>query len=83
MGVELKYTIDGRAVSADQFFKGIEGQVRQAAVDEVRDNIERVRCSEHGESARVTGIRQTANGFTLDISGCCDALVERATTELG
>lgn len=78
MGVDLTYTLGGRKVSRDQFFKGLEGEIRKTASDNVTRQVQRVRCPKHGQTARVTGLRETHDGFGFEISGCCDELVERA-----
>jgi hypothetical protein len=36
-----------------------------------------VRCTEHGESAKVRRAK-THDGVKLQVEGCCDDLVERA-----
>lgn len=83
MGVEITYTVAGRKVSRDQFFDGIEGQLRKAAVDEVTANVQRVRCATHGKTATVSEVRETGEGFSFSVSGCCDEVVSRARDALG
>lgn len=78
MGVEIRYEVDGRTVSQDQFFAGIEGKIRQMAVDEITRRVEGVRCPEHGNYARVSDVRQTDDGVAFEVAGCCDALVQQA-----
>lgn len=78
MAVDLTYTLGGRKVSRDQFFKGLDGEIRKTASDNVSRQVQRMRCPKHGQNARVTELRQTRDGFSFEISGCCDDLVERA-----
>jgi hypothetical protein len=78
VGISLEYRVDGRRVSKDQFFKGMEEKVKGMASDQVRAAVERTRCAKHGRYARVVSSRKTAQGFQLDIQGCCDDLIERA-----
>jgi hypothetical protein len=78
MRSSLSYTLGGRNVSRDQFFEGLEGEIRKVAADSVSRQVHRVRCSKHGQRASVTELRQTRNGISVDISGCCDELVQRA-----
>jgi hypothetical protein len=40
--------------------------------------VQRVRCPTHGQNAHATELHQTRDGFSFDISGCCDELIERA-----
>lgn len=83
MGVDLTYTLGGRKVSRNEFFKGLEGEIRKAASDTAIRHVQSVRCSKHGENARVTQLHQTRDGFSLDVSGCCDDLIEAALGAIG
>lgn len=78
MSVDFTYTLGGRKVSRDQFFEGLEGEIRKTASENVTREVQRVRCPKHGREARVTEVRQTRDGFRFEVSGCCDELVERA-----
>ena len=78
MGIGLEYRVDGRRVSQDEFFTGMEQKVTGMASDQVRTAVERTRCAKHGRHARVVSSRKTARGFQFDIEGCCDDLIERA-----
>ena len=81
-GLEVTYTLAGRKVSRNEFFRGIEGEIRRSAVAQVTDKVERVSCSKHGQGAKVSEVRETPDGFSLSVSGCCDDLVRRAQASL-
>ncbi len=78
MSVDLSYTLGGRKVSRDQFFEGLEGEIRKTASENVTSRVESVRCPKHGQKARVTEVHQTRDGFSFHVTGCCDELVEHA-----
>jgi hypothetical protein len=82
MGGELSYTVDGRGVSPEQFFRGIENKLRQAAMDDVSRRIARVRCHRHGQPARISDARHTREGFEFEITGCCAEVINEAQTTL-
>lgn len=82
MGVSITYKLGGRTVSQSQFFSGLEGEIRKMAVDDLTAKAGRVRCSEHGETASVSEVVATPNGFSFTLSGCCDELVRRAEAAL-
>jgi hypothetical protein len=82
MGGELSYTVEEQGESADQFFRGIEGRLRQAAMDDVCRRVARVRCDTHGEPARISAARHTAEGFEFEITGCCAELIDEAQAAL-
>jgi hypothetical protein len=78
MGVDVEYKLNGRRVTRDQFFGGLEGQLRRAAIDQMRARVERVRCPQHGQAARLSSTRETRGSLEFTLSGCCNALVARA-----
>lgn len=77
----MTYTLGGRKVSREQFFKGLEGQVRQVAVDQVRKRVERVRCPEHGKSVAVVA-KQGASQLEFGLTGCCERAIKMAQDAL-
>lgn len=82
MGVEITYTLGGRKVSQKQFFEGLEGQVRQMAVDQVVERVQQVSCPQHGQKVAVSEVRETGQGFEFEFSGCCDEAIARARDSL-
>ena len=78
----ITYTLDGRKVSQKQFFDGIEGQIRQAAVDQVVDQVSRVKCPIHGKAVEVGEVKKTTQGFSFAFTGCCDDAIAAAEQSL-
>lgn len=68
ISVSLKYELDGRQVSQQQFFDGLEGQMRKVALDTVIEQVTELTCPE---------------GFSVQLTGCCDDLIERAEANIG
>lgn len=78
----ITYKLNGRIVSQKQFFEGIEGQVRQLALDGVIERLKSVTCTEHGKHAEVGEINETSQGFSFRLTGCCQDLIDRAQKTL-
>jgi hypothetical protein len=78
MSEAVTYALDGQAVSGNEFFDVIAGGGRQLAIQQMTAKIESVSCAKHGESAVVTEVDQTSEGFGFTIAGCCDELIDRA-----
>jgi hypothetical protein len=81
MGVEVECSLDGRTVSREKFFEGIAGEIRKDAVEHVETKLESVRCPDHGKRPKVT-VSETADGFDVRVTGCCDKLIGQATDTL-
>jgi hypothetical protein len=78
MGITIRYTVGGRSVSRQQFLSGIEGQIRQFAIDEVTKRVRQSRCPVHGDAASIAEVRDTSGGLEFSLEGCCDKGVEAA-----
>jgi hypothetical protein len=66
-----------RHFNEDAFSYGLA----QGMADRLRNALREVRCSEHDEepSVRVSteGVAQVPNDLHIEVSGCCDAAVQR------
>jgi hypothetical protein len=80
--VGITYTLGGRKVSQKQFFDGIEGQIRHAAVDQVVERVRQVKCPEHGKAVEVSEVKETPQGFSFEFTGCCDQAIAAAQQSL-
>jgi hypothetical protein len=73
----LEYKINGRKVSSEEWFRHLADEARTKATEEVEQRLARVSCPVHGKKPQVSK-RQTADGFTFDLSGCCQAAIDEA-----
>lgn len=84
-GMRLKYMLDGREVSREEWARGLVDKGVERAAESVRDRVSALKCAEHGESPTVEV--QSAEGKTsLRIRSCCPALHAQAQallTQLG
>ena len=78
MSTPVTYALEGRPVTSEEFFDVIAGGGRQLAIQQMTAKIESVTCTQHGDSAVVTEVDQSPEGFGFTISGCCDELIDRA-----
>ena len=75
MSFKMEYKIGNRKVSEAEWMRHIQEAPMEAAKDEMKSRIERIRCPKHGQSARVT-VAKTSQGFDLKLSGCCDEVIQ-------
>lgn len=83
MGVSIEYRLAGEKVGREQFLRAAEEQVGRAAIEQLRAQLERICCLEHGRHPRVTQVRVTGEAIEVRVAGCCEALVECVVHELG
>lgn len=79
MGFDIKITgSDGRRYSSLSDMIQAEGERLVADhTQAVQRAIESTRCPTHGQRARAA-MSKTSEGYSFDISGCCDDLIRRA-----
>jgi hypothetical protein len=79
--LEMTYTVDGRRVTEAEWRAHLEREVRTAGVEELRSRIRAtvaaIACRAHGTSPAVA-FPATAEGFSVEITGCCDEATARA-----
>lgn len=75
MGARIKYKL--RNLSASDF-EGLDSKIRKIAAGELSLKVNGVTCPDHGQRAEVAEVRETEKGLSIEISGCCDGLINRA-----
>lgn len=81
MSINIEYKIGNRKVSQREWERHLMEAPLDAVKDEIRRKVSRVRCSTHGQTAHVQFVK-TSRGFDAKLSGCCDALMQRAQQAL-
>jgi len=77
---EQRYELNGRRVSRDEWLRSFRDQpdeVQAGAFEEIKTEVEALRCAIHDQSPKVT--IKTADGETrMTIESCCEEMEERA-----
>lgn len=82
MSVTWEYKIGNRKVSKRNWEKHVfHDAPHRMAREAIENKLRSVRCPTHGDAPRLT-IDEARQGFTVNISGCCEALVRRAQRAL-
>jgi hypothetical protein len=69
--------LDGPRATGSRALKEATQKAVDGEVAKIERAVRAVRCTEHGESAKVRRAK-THDGVKLQVEGCCDDLVERA-----
>lgn len=79
---DIKFEINGRSVRPER----IKDELERAFMVEVKDNIEKairgVRCTEHHQGPTVTVRGKKLDQLRIEVSGCCDDLIDRVSRRL-
>lgn len=72
----MEYRQNGRKVSRQQWERGLQDNLRKAAVDAIEKKLRTVHCPVHGSPPTSIARRTVGGRVSWDIQGCCNRLVE-------
>jgi hypothetical protein len=85
-GATIRYRLDGREVSHDEFFGSMRDLIRQTIYEKLVARFEgplaTLRCEEHGRTPGITIAQSAPDGIKVTVDACCDALKSRTKTLL-
>jgi hypothetical protein len=82
MSVAFAFSIGGRDVDPANIADPQEAEFLQGIVESVVDRIELMECGEHKEPPRFLCSGETIDELSLEVFGCCQALVDEVTERL-
>lgn len=80
--MEIKFEIDGKRVDPKNIGNALEQAVLKQVSEGIVKSLSSVRCAEHNQPPRVTVKGQSLDKLSFEIAGCCQALIDTATTKL-
>lgn len=78
----VKFEIDGRKVSSDQFGDALTKAALEKAQEHIKKVVGSARCPEHGATAKITFKGRTAGNLSYHVSGCCQKLIDNVKAKL-
>ena len=80
--IDISFEIGGRKVNPSQIGNPLEKTALLHVADSVKKSLSSVRCSEHGQRpiVKVKGIN--LDSLSFEVKGCCQSLIDRATSKL-
>lgn len=83
LSTKVTFKSDGKEVSGSGIGDALAEAVMKATKEQIREKIESVRCSVHGENAKAVFKEGSGKRLRYEIHGCCDGLVEKVKQSLG
>jgi hypothetical protein len=74
--IDVKFEINGRKVDPRNMKDAVMGMVIEAATQDIRHKIGSCRCPMHGKYPTVVAKGRDVSKLSLEVSGCCDRLIE-------
>jgi len=78
----LKFEINGRKVSSDQFGEALTKAALEKAQEHLKKVVGSARCPEHGATAKITFKGRSVDKLSYDVSGCCQKLIDGVKAKL-
>ena len=80
--IPFAFEIGGKTIHPADLESEQEKRQLQDIVNSIIDRVEDMRCDEHGDTPRFLLYGETVDDLSLEVHGCCESLVERATERL-
>ena len=80
--IRIEYKINGKKIRPEHFGNEIEKAVLAQASDEIKKRLNSVICREHNERPAVKVIGKSVSELSFEIKGCCQQLIDDATSKL-
>ena len=79
----IEFEIDGEKVDIKRVTDPRLREILLSAYSGIVSSLAKVICPDHGEYPRVLASGDSADNLTIEVSGCCEKLVDWAERELG
>lgn len=76
------FYIDGEMIDPASIEDPEKSAVIQNIVENIAQRVGELECAEHGEAPRFVCAGETYNDLTLEVQGCCEALIEQVKVKL-
>ncbi len=80
--LEISFKINGKRVNPNNIGDALENAMLQEIVKSIKSSIGTLRCDEHNKSPKVLVKGRNFNSLSMEISGCCDSIIKKATDRL-
>ncbi len=81
-GIAFAFEIGGKAVNPDKIENPDESKIIKAIMESVSERVGDLHCQEHDEAPRFVCTGDSYEDLSLEVMGCCEALIERVKQRL-
>lgn len=80
--LKITYEINGRKTTLGSLKNALEAAVLSGIEQSIKRSVGSVRCREHGQSPTILVKGRSLDNLSINVSGCCDALIEEVKKKL-
>ncbi len=80
--ISISFEINGKKVNQNNIGDALENAILQQIGESIKKSIGSLRCSEHNQIPKVLVKGKSLDALSIEVSGCCDNIVQKATNRL-
>ncbi|RYA22432.1 hypothetical protein CRU96_13090 [Malaciobacter halophilus] len=80
--IGISFEINGKKVNPNNIGDALENAMLQQIGESIKKSIGSLRCSEHNQTPKVLVKGKSLDKLSIEVSGCCDDIVKKATDKL-
>ena len=80
--LDISFELNGRKVSPNNIGNALEAAMLNSVKDSIGKSVGSIRCSEHGQRPKITAKGRSIDSLSLEVTGCCDALIEQVKKKI-
>ena len=80
--IDISFELNGRKVSPNNIGDALEAAMLESVKESIKKSVGNLRCAEHGEHPKIKAKGKNIESLNLEVSGCCDALIEQVKKKI-
>lgn len=80
--IDISFELNGRKVSPNNLANSLEAAILNSVKESIRKSVGSTCCSVHGERPKIKAKGPSLDSLTLEVTGCCETLIEQVKKKL-
>ncbi|WP_320033791.1 hypothetical protein [Halarcobacter sp.] len=80
--IGISFEINGKKVNPNNIGDALENAMLQQIGESIKKSIGSLRCNEHNQTPKVLVKGKSLDKLSIEVSGCCDDIIKKATDKL-
>lgn len=80
--IGISYEINGKKVNPNNIGDALESTMFQQIGESIKKAVGSLRCTKHNQAPKVLVKGKSLDNLSIEVSGCCDSLIRKATDNL-
>ncbi|MEJ1342703.1 MAG: hypothetical protein RPU64_11255 [Candidatus Sedimenticola sp. (ex Thyasira tokunagai)] len=80
--IDISFEVNGRKVSPNNIGNALEAAMLSSVKDSISKSVGSIRCAEHNQKPKIKAKGRSIDSLSLEVTGCCDALIEQVKKKI-